>query len=265
DRGAVPAAACWEHPRKHTLAGTMMMPPPIPPTPDATPATSPMATPITAPNRSDGWAPTSGWPETTIRMPASTTIAPNTILRACGERRCIRWAPTVDPSIPPTPRARPTVQATSPPIAKRTTPEMAISTMAASEVAWARCWLKRSIPVISGTITMPPPTPNVPLRTPARTPTSARDHHEAAEFDSASIRLSATTDTHRPDEDQGHDGNHGGVHPKRRPEASHIGDPAKERRTDEQAEISHGPECPQGDTTVRRGHRVGGERRRRRP
>jgi hypothetical protein len=64
-------------------------------------------------------------------------MTPKTALRARGDNLCIRWAPAVDPTIPPKPRANPTAGSISPATANPVAADRAIRTIAASEWACA--------------------------------------------------------------------------------------------------------------------------------
>src|SRR5688500_2750210 len=84
--------------------------------------------------------------------------------------RCMRRAPTCTPTRLPTASRMAAGRSRLSAAPKITAPMMAIGTIAASDVACARCWSKARVSTIAGTMTVPPPTPNSPLRRPAPMP-----------------------------------------------------------------------------------------------
>src|SRR5690606_5787213 len=173
----VPSAVCCSIPRRKTRAGTMITPPPTPATPAVTPETRPRRRAITQAVASSMPPPAPTSPPITMRVPATTRMTTKTARRTRGDIRPITRDPTVDPAIAPAATTRPRSQATSPEKANRIIPAEAMTRMANSEVACARCCATPTAS-IRGTSTMPPPTPNIPARKPAVMPMAANAQTE---------------------------------------------------------------------------------------
>ena len=156
------ASACSCVRPSHVSVGTNRMPPPTPNRPASTPANRPSTTAsayVTAAaseSRFRRGAPRRGTRACAPAAAAATSrLRPHRPLR--GSRRAVR-----------------TTARTSPCATYVTTPAVAVIPIAASEVADAGRRSQRSTSRSSGTITIPPPTPNSALKKPARSPIRTR-------------------------------------------------------------------------------------------
>ncbi len=157
-------------PNSSMSAGTTTMPPPTP----MSPATVPVATPsTTSPEivKTLSGRPASREGTTMNRLTITTARNAMKLQRSTvSETRGSSHVPICAPTTAPAARSRPGIQATESLRAYEITPTDAIGMIAASEVPAARRWLRASTSTRSGTITVPPPTPNRPDSRPASRP-----------------------------------------------------------------------------------------------
>ena len=106
------------------------------------------------------------------RLTITATRKPTNDQRSTvSDRRGSSQVPICAPTTAPAARISAGIQATEPWTAYEMTPTVAVGTIAASDVPAASRWSNPRISTSSGTITVPPPTPNRPDMRPASRPT----------------------------------------------------------------------------------------------
>ena len=105
-----------------------------------------------------------------IQSPIATSSAANAKVRLRAGIRCCNAVPKRTPPTAGMPTSAARAKSTSPSIAYSVAPTVAVITIAASEVPVASRAGKPASIISSGTATMPPPTPNSELNSPATRP-----------------------------------------------------------------------------------------------
>src|SRR6185436_6560682 len=162
----VPSARRSGIPIQIVNAGTMTIPPPTPSSPETNPATRPIAAyfePGVSPRTHGvrGVRPAITWTAVTAIRPAVTRSS------RCAFTTSVNNAPTIAPPTPGTAAHRAARKLTSPAFAYVYEPTSEVGRMTGRGVAIAWIGVPPRIVLTAGVVTIPPPTPNRPDRTPA--------------------------------------------------------------------------------------------------